>query len=142
MFDNSFDLFFYHNTLTTDEIGDGAILVLPCFSVALIWGKKSIHVFRAYVDTNSSCKADLLKFGSVSAVSDFFDVQGFCSPNRTCSINYFKIKIQEVDFRRELISQKCPSYTLTTVHVVPSSRDVKIKKAVLGTFHQGNIKFG
>ena len=52
VFKNISDLFIYHNTLTTCEIGDGTVLIYKGSSIAVIWEKKFTHVFKPYIDVN------------------------------------------------------------------------------------------
>ena len=71
IFKNISDLFMYHNTLTTCEIGDGAVLIHKGSSVAMIWEKKFTYVFKPYIHVNSKFRAVHLKFGSIGAVRNF-----------------------------------------------------------------------
>ena len=48
VFKNTSDLFIYHNTLTTCEIGDGAVLIYKGSSIGVIWEKKFTYVFKPY----------------------------------------------------------------------------------------------
>ena len=52
VFKNISDLFIYHNTLTTCEIGDGTVLIYKGSSIAVIWEKKFTHVFKPYIGVN------------------------------------------------------------------------------------------
>ena len=74
------------------------------FSFALIWVEKSAYVFK------STCSwtdyADLLKLGSV--IEDQCFIMQFCDCNdkKKCSIEYFKIKLREIDFDLESVVQR------------------------------------
>ena len=71
VFKNISDLFIYHNTSTTCDIGDDAILIYKGSSIAVIWEKKFTYVFKPYINVNFKLSAVHLKFGSIGAVRNF-----------------------------------------------------------------------
>ena len=113
VFKNISDLFIYHNTLNTCEIGNGAVLINKGSSIAVIWEKKLRYVFKPYIDANLKLRAVRLKFGSIGAVrnfaSNFFSEQVVLYVSDEYSIAYFKINapgINKIDFQLQLISHK------------------------------------
>ena len=99
IFKNISDLSIYHNTLTTCEIGDGAVLIYKGSSTAVIWEKKLTSVFKPYIDLNLKLRAVHLKFESIGAVRNFarnfFIEQVVPYGSDEYSIAYFKISAIE-----------------------------------------------
>ena len=55
----------YDNSSRTFEIGDGPILMCAALSFALMWGIKSVYIFRSTCSLTTD-HANLLKFGSIT----------------------------------------------------------------------------
>ena len=101
VFKNISDLFVYHNTLTTCDIGDDAVLIYKGSNIAVIWEKKFTYVFRPYIDVNLKLQAVHLKFGSIDAVgnfaTNFLSEQVVPYGSGEYSIVYFKVSPPGID---------------------------------------------
>ena len=103
-----------------------------------------------------------LKFGSITEAHCF--IMQFCNCNdkkkKRCNIEYFKVNLQEIDFDLESVAQgQHEKIICSSVNgIMPVQCNIvtnileennclatpilKIKKAVLGSFHEGNQMFG
>ena len=160
VFKNISGLLIYHNTLTTCDIGDDAVLIYKGSSIAVIWEKRFTYVFKSYIDVNLKLRTVHLKFGSVGAVRNF--ASNFCSEqvvpygSDEYSIAYFKISppgIDKIDFQLQLIPYKQSKESFSGDSMMSlspmvcnmksdmsnkstescASQPFKVKKAVLGT---------
>ena len=135
----------------------------------MIWEKKFTCLFKPYIDVTLKLLAVHLKFGSIGAVSNFasnfFSEQVDPYGSDEYSVAYFKISppgIDKIQFRLQLIRHKQSKESFSgdsTMSLSPmvcnmksdmpnkstescASQSFKVKKAVLGTFHQGHPKYG
>ena len=139
--------------MTSSEVGDGAIFRFAGYSFAFIRKKKPIFVFDIHGCINegrhvSNEKDFLLKFCSIAAVNEFF-VNFFKDKSKSTlqyDIWYIKTERSEVDIQVESISVNPKKSSATGKSINFCSNNIRkfvfIKKAVLGSYHQGNIKYG
>ena len=124
------------------------------------------YAFKPYIDVNSKLRAVHLKFGSIGAVrsfaSNFFTELVVPYGSDEHGIAYFKIGAPRINFQLQLIPHKQSIESFIGDGMMSLSPMVcnmksnmsnkssescalqpfKVRKAMLGTFHQGNPKYG
>ena len=146
------DIFNHHKDMTSSEIGDDAVFCFARYSFAFIWNKKSIFLFDIHgciIEGQhvSNEEAFLSEFCSIAAVNQFF-VKFFKGKSKSTlqyDIWYIKTERLEVDIQVEsiLVNPKKLSTTGKSINICSNNirKSVWIKKAVLGSYHHGNLKY-
>ena len=118
----------------------------------MFWNKKYSFVLDVHDCINedqhvSNEKTFLLEFCSIAAVNEFF-VKFFKDKSKSTlqyDIWYIKTEHSEVDIQIESISvnSKKSSTTGKSINICSNNmrKSVCIKKAVLESYHQGNLKY-
>ena len=108
---NSFDLFFNHECLSSDEIGNGSIFTCAGTSIALIWNTNSVFVFDFHSRDSKGChisdgKSVCLEFCSVEVLNCFIMKYFEYAKNTRFlkyDIQYIKVEASHTDILNILI---------------------------------------
>ena len=126
--------------------------MLSRYSFAFIWNKKSIFLFDGHgciIEGQhvSNEKAFLSEFCSIATVNQFF-VKFFKGKSKSTlqyDTWYIKIERLEVDIKVEsiLVNPMKLSTTGKSINICSNNirKSVWMRKAVLGSYHHGNLKY-